>query len=320
MAADLKRYVDLQVNGYVGIDFNDPTTSVAQLHSAADAMRRDGVVAALPTVITGSAEAMTTCIRNLVHAIEQRPETADVFRGIHVEGPFLSPAEGYIGAHPRQHAKFQDLRLLEDLCRAGGPWIRMVTLAPEVDPGGKMVRFCRERNIIVAAGHTNASLDQLECAIESGLSLFTHLGNGCPRVMDRHDNIIFRALRLRERLRFTVIADGFHIPRLLFENLLDWIPTDRLAVVSDAISAAGLGPGVYQLAGRSVTIGPDRACRDASGEHFVGSASRMCDADDWLRDTLGLPARRRRQLLFAVAAAWMGWPVDSDSTMPLARR
>ncbi len=250
---------------------------------------------------------MAACIRNLVRAIEERPATGNIFRGIHVEGPFLSPRDGYIGAHPKQHARFQDLRLLEGLCECGGKWIRLVTLAPEVDPGGRMVRFCVDRGIVVAAGHTDASLDELIAAIDAGATIFTHLGNGCPRLMDRHDNIIFRALRLRDRLRFTVIADGFHIPRLLFENLLDWIPPDRMAVVSDAISAAGLGPGTYRLAGRRVTIGPDRACRDATGEHFVGSASRMCDADAWLRDTLGLATQRRRQLLFSVASDWMGW-------------
>jgi N-acetylglucosamine-6-phosphate deacetylase len=159
--------------------------------------------------------------------------------------------------------------------------------------------MCAEREIIVAAGHTNASLTQLEGCIEAGLALFTHLGNGCPRLMDRHDNIIYRALRFRDQLTYSLIADGFHVPQVLFENLLDWVPIANLLVVSDAISAAGLGPGTYQLGERTVTIGADKAARDPSGEHFVGAASSMHDADHWLTHTLQLDAATRNKLLHA---------------------
>jgi N-acetylglucosamine-6-phosphate deacetylase len=290
-------YVDLQVNGYKGIDFNDPDTGPAQILSAAEAMIADGVTTAMPTVITGSLEAMCRCITNLRAAIENNASIASIFCGIHLEGPFLSPMPGYIGAHPVQHARACDTQALEQLLDCSGHWVKLVTLAPEVDVHAELTKICRDRKIIVAAGHTDASLGQLEKCVDAGLSLFTHLGNGCPRLMDRHDNIIYRALRLRDRLRYSLIADGFHIPQLLFEHLLDWIPLDNLLVVSDAISAAGLGPGVYQLGGRQVNIGPDKAARDASGEHFVGAASSMRDADQWLTETLRLNLQDRRRLL-----------------------
>ena len=97
-------YADLQVNGYVGVDFNDPTTSVEEVIKAAVAMREHGVVCALPTVITAGVDAMCQCIGTIVAAIEQDEDSASVFRGIHIEGPFLSPVEGFIGAHPVEHA------------------------------------------------------------------------------------------------------------------------------------------------------------------------------------------------------------------------
>ena len=290
-------YVDLQVNGYVGVDFNDPRTSQAELLKAAVALRNDGVQSALPTVITGPIESMETCIGNLVRTIHEHQAAAEVFAGIHIEGPFLSRVPGFIGAHPVQDAKDQDLKLLDRLCRAGGNLVRLVTLAPEVDEQARMTRHCVERGMRVAAGHTDATLEQLECCLDAGLSLFTHLGNGCPMLLDRHDNIMMRALRLSDRLHYSLIADGFHIPEILFSNLLEWVDIDRLMVVSDAISAAGLGPGVYRLGAREVRIGSDKAARDASGEHFVGAASTMRDADYWLAHSLQLPVAVRRKLL-----------------------
>lgn len=289
-------YVDLQINGYMGIDFNDPTVKVAQIVLAATRMREHGVRAALPTIITGDLDVMCRCITNVVNAVREDEIAASVFQGIHIEGPFLSRQAGYIGAHPAEHARDQDLKVLEQLLAAGSELTRIVTLAPEVDEGGAMTALCRDRGVVVAAGHTDASLEQLECCIDAGLSLFTHLGNGCPRMMDRHDNIIYRGLAFRDRLNYSLIADGFHIPPLLFQLLLDWIPRERLIVVSDAISAAGLGPGTYQLGNRVVRVGVDKCARDASGEHFVGAASTMGDADAWL-ELLGLQPSERWSLL-----------------------
>lgn len=301
----ISEYVDIQVNGYVGVDFNDPSTSVAAIQQAAEAMQAEGVAVALPTVITASLESMVTCIGNVRRAIESRPSVAAIFRGIHVEGPFLSPEPGYIGAHPIRHASAQDLHKLDSICEAGGGFVRLLTLAPEIDAGGRLTQHCTDRGIVVAAGHTDANLDQLDECIAAGLRLFTHLGNGCPRLMDRHDNIIYRALRRSASLNFSLIADGFHVPKLLFENLLNWIPLERLAVVSDAISAAGLGPGTFQLGERTVTIGVDGAARDPSGEHFVGSASSMRDADGWLANELHLSPEQRKQLLQTNAYDWL---------------
>ena len=299
-------YVDLQVNGYAGVDFNDPAVTREHLRSAAQAMADDGVVAALPTVITGPRESMCLCIARIASAIRECDVVARVFRGIHVEGPFLSTTAGFIGAHPVENASPQDLQLLEQLLEAGEDQIRLVTLAPEIDAGGAMTRLCAERGIRVAAGHTDAHIDQLACCIESGLSLFTHLGNGCPNLLHRHDNIIFRVLLMADRLHISVIADGFHIPEALFRLYLRVIPREHFLVVSDAISAAGLGPGTYQLGARSVKIGEDRAARDPSGEHFVGSASRMRDADRWLEETIQLDPMHRFDLLANNPARFLG--------------
>jgi len=290
-------YIDLQINGFLGIDFNCPHSTVEQLMHAAVALEQLGVRAALPTIITGDLDSMCACLSNIVRAMRNDEVAGRVFRGIHIEGPFISPLPGYIGAHPAQHARATSLEVLGRLLDAADGHARLLTLAPEIDVDGSLTRECIQRGCRVAAGHTDASLRDLERCVQAGLSLFTHLGNGCPRLLDRHDNIIYRALRLSEQLRYTLIADGCHVPELLFRNLLDWIDHERLCVVSDAISAAGLGPGTYGIGHRKVTVGDDRVAWDAEEGHFVGSANSMRDADRWLGDCLGLDLKSRQQLL-----------------------
>lgn len=291
------QYVDLQVNGYVGVDFNDPTTSPADIEQSAIAMRHSGVAKALPTVITRAPEVMEQCLRNLRQATVQYPTAAEVFVGFHVEGPFLSGKPGYVGAHPKQHVVAASIDLMQRFERAAEGMVRLVTLAPEVTGAVEVTRYCVDQGILVAAGHTDASIGELEKAVDSGLKLFTHLCNACPPLMDRHDNIIYRALNLADRLHYSLIADSFHVPKTLFQNLLNWVPIERLLVVSDAISAAGLGAGEFQLGEKTVLIGEDGAARDSSGEHFVGSATSMQGADDWLATELELSTDERRQLL-----------------------
>ncbi len=299
-------YFDFQVNGYIGVDFNDPSLTVDDVNRAALAMQQDGVRFAFPTVITASEDVMGRCIDVIVKAIAQFETTAQVFRGIHVEGPFISAEPGFVGAHPKRFAGQADLGLMARLLDRGQGIIRLVTLAPEVDRGGVLTRRCVSEGVAVAAGHTDASLRELDICLDQGLSMFTHLGNGCPRLLDRHDNIILRALARRNALRISLIADGHHIPAMLFRHLLEIIPPENVAVVSDAICAAGLGPGTYQLGERSVYVGEDLAARDESREHFVGSASRMVEAEVWLSDCLGVAEPTRRDLLSANGLRWFG--------------
>ena len=139
----------------------------------------------------------------------------------------------------------------------------------------KVVRHLARQKILVSAGHCNPSLDQLHAAIDAGLSMFTHLGNGCPPLLHRHDNIIQRVLSLRERLTICFIADGVHIPPMALKNYLRLAGIERAVVVTDAISAARLGPGRYTIGSQSVEIGEDLVARSADGSYFVGSTATM---------------------------------------------
>ncbi|MFO1064202.1 MAG: hypothetical protein U0892_10090 [Pirellulales bacterium] len=114
-------YVDLQVNGFMGIDFNDPATSVADIARSAELMKADGVETALPTVITGPLGDMSRCLANIRNAVDEFPIAREVFVGIHVEGPFISSVKGYVGAHPIDAVRVDDLEAAPNACcRLGG--------------------------------------------------------------------------------------------------------------------------------------------------------------------------------------------------------
>jgi len=268
-------YFDLQVNGYGGVDFNQDDLSAEQLHAACLKLRDDGVDGILATFITEKLDTMCHRIARLVTLRERDSVAREIITGIHVEGPFISPVTGYVGAHPKDAVMPATPESAACLVDAGRGLVRLVTLAPECDAGFSSIRFLTKQNVRIAAGHTDASIDQLRGAIDAGLTLFTHLGNGCPMQMHRHDNIIQRALRLRDQLTICFIADGVHVPFVALRNYIDLIGIERVVIVTDAVAPAGMGPGRYRVSRWDLLIGEDMVARSPDGSHFVGSAITM---------------------------------------------
>jgi N-acetylglucosamine-6-phosphate deacetylase len=281
-------YVDLQVNGYAGVDFNHDGLSEIELHSACQRLQEDGVAGFLATIVTDELPRMAARLARLATLRQRDPLVRDVLWGVHIEGPFLNATPGFVGAHPPEATRPADVDAMKRLLDAAAGLTRLVTLAPERDPGLKLVRSLADRKILVAAGHTDATIDQLRAAIDAGLSMFTHVGNGCPLLLHRHDNIIQRALSLRDRLTLSFIADGVHIPPLALQNYLRLVGTERTVVVTDAISAARLKPGRYSIGSREVLVGEDMVARSADGSHFVGSTATMPQMAALLRNAVGL--------------------------------
>ena len=281
-------YFDLQVNGYGGIDFNSDGLTPEQLHRACEKLEEDGVAGILATVITAEVDVMCRRLATL-HALRDRdPLAAQIIAGFHIEGPFLNETPGFRGAHAAGAIRPADAGVMRRLLDAAAGLTRIVTLAPERDRGFEVTRMLSRQGIAGSAGHTDASLDELKAAIDAGLSMFTHLGNGCPMLLPRHDNIIQRALSLSERLWLTFIADGVHVPWPALKNYLRAASLERCVVVTDAISAAGLGPGRYTLGHWDLLIGPDRVARAPDGSHLIGSAGTMPLARQNLVEHLGL--------------------------------
>jgi N-acetylglucosamine-6-phosphate deacetylase len=289
-------YFDLQVNGYAGIDFNQDDLTAEGLHTACMMMADHGVEQILATIITEHVDTMCKRLANLVRLREKDELARRMIPGLHIEGPFINEIEGYRGAHPVDAIRPADEKNMRQLLDAAGGLARLVTLAPERDAGLHVTRMLAKQGIVISAGHTDASLDHLRGAIDAGLTMFTHVGNGCPMKMHRHDNIIQRVLSLREKLWLCFIADGAHVPFVALGNYLRAAGIERSIVVTDAIAAAGLGPGRYKLGRWDMVIGEDMVARAPDLSHLVGSACPMPQATARLRDQLHLSAETIHQL------------------------
>lgn len=287
---------DLQVNGYAGVDLNGDFT-IDELRAVCQRMQADGVTAFLATVITAPVQRMVRQISRLAEAIGSDDLVAASMVGIHVEGPFLSPMPGYVGAHPVDAILAADIDIAQRLIEAGQGTVKLMTLAPEQDPMGKVTRWLSHQGIVIAGGHSDASLDQLKRTLDAGMKLYTHLGNGCPATLPRHDNIIQRVLSLADRLFISFIADGHHVPRFALRNYLSLVPDDRIIIVTDAISAAGLGPGKYRLSDQWVEVDESGAAWAECRTHFAGCASTMVQMQAVL-DSIHIDASAQQRYLW----------------------
>ncbi len=273
--SEASNFFDLQVNGFAGVDFNRDNLSAGDLHLACQKLEAGGVKGFLATIVTEDVQVMARRLATLARLREEDDLARRLVAGFHIEGPFLNPGPGFRGAHPPDAVRPADLEAMKYLLESAAGLARLVTLAPEQDEGLRVTKMLAEQNIRVAAGHSDASLDELEAAIDAGLSLFTHLGNGCPMLLPRHDNIIQRALSLSERLWLCFIADGAHVALPALKNYIRAASVERCILVTDAIAPAGLGPGHYTLGRWELDIGKDMVARAPDGSHLIGAAITM---------------------------------------------
>ncbi len=270
-------FVDIQVNGYAGISFHGDALTEEQIQLIAAKLREHDTEIILPTITTAPAEDMAMRLRTMRALIEQDAALLKMMPAFHIEGPCLSAEEGYRGAHDPEQIRPATPDLFEPVIdAAGGPQnVAMVTLSPEVDKDLRATRWLVEQGIVVAAGHTNASLEILRDAADAGLSMFTHLGNGCDTEVHRHDNIVNRALSI-DSLRFSVIPDGVHVPFFVIRNWINTVGLDRLMITTDCMFAAACPPGVFKRPdGVELEIGEDRAVRFPGTPYLAGAAITM---------------------------------------------
>ncbi|MBI1373140.1 MAG: N-acetylglucosamine-6-phosphate deacetylase [Phycisphaera sp.] len=309
-------YFDLQVNGYAGVDFNAPQLSVEQVEMACKQLADDHVGGILATIITADLADMTQRVARVARFVQSSEIVRRVVRGVHVEGPFISDTPGFVGAHPVEHvrrATVDDARRLVD---AGEGLVRLMTLAPEHDDGLAVTRHLVGAGVTVSAGHCDPPLAVLRAAAEEGLSMFTHLGNGCAATLDRHDNIIQRALSLSDRLWICLIVDGVHVPWFALNNYLRSATPERCIVVSDAMAAASMGPGSYTLGGMELEVGDDCVARYGDTGYLAGSCITMEASAANLGRRMHLDAATIRRLTWTNPRAAIG--LEDDGVEPFA--
>jgi N-acetylglucosamine-6-phosphate deacetylase len=299
-------YFDLQVNGYGGVDFNKEGLTADELHRACARLEADGVSGFLATIITEQVDLMCGRLATLVALCDKDPLAKRLIAGFHIEGPFINETDGYRGAHPRDAIRPAAVDEMSRLLDAAGGLARLVTLAPERDENLEVTRMLSAQGIVVSAGHCDPTVDQLRAAMDAGVSMFTHLGNGCPMQMHRHDNIVQRVLSLTGKLWLCFIADGAHVPFVALGNYLRLGGDERCLVVSDCTAPAGLGPGRYTLGRWDIVVDEDMVPRAPDRSHLLGSAITMKQSADNLRRFLQLPESTVRRLIYDNPRAALG--------------
>lgn len=265
---------DLQVNGFAGVDFNDEAITPERLDVALEAMRSTGVTGLLPTLITASEGDLRARLAALDAAVASSRLGPCMVPGYHIEGPFLNASEGYRGCHPEQAMRDPDAALYERIGLGLMRPILLVTLAPERPGSVEAIRQLRQRGICVAMAHSAASYPQVRQAVDAGLGISTHLGNGMPRIVHRTENPLLAQLA-EERLVACLIADGHHQSPEALETILRIKGVDGTILVTDAVLAAAAAPGRYLFAGMEIERSPDGVVRRPGQDNLAGSSLQL---------------------------------------------
>ena len=238
--------VDLQVNGFGGVDFL--ATDIDGYRRAGEALAAHGVTAYQPTLITAPPDDTVAALDVLSAAAGDAGPGSPRILGAHLEGPFL--ARERAGAHPVEHLRPPDAAVLERFLGAGP--VTQVTLAPELDGAAALVRRLAGAGVLVSCGHSGADAAQAHATFDAGARTVTHLFNAMGGLTARRPGLAGVALGRRD-VTIQLIADRVHLADDTVR--LAWAAAaDRTVVVSDAIAAAGLGDGTYRLGSAEVTV------------------------------------------------------------------
>jgi N-acetylglucosamine-6-phosphate deacetylase len=266
-------FIDLQVNGFAGVDYNHPRSTMEEIARSLRAQFATGVTRLYPTVITGAPEEMAACLRNLAAAREQLADGAAI-AGFHVEGPHISPEDGPRGAHPRQWVRPPDTSEFDRWQEAADGLIRIVTLSPEWPDAARYIEHIVARGVVASIGHTQADAAQIAEAVAAGATLSTHLGNGAHQMLRRHPNYIWEQLA-DDRLMAGFIVDGIHLGAAFLKAAIRAKGIERAVLVTDASTPAGAAPGRYLLADQPVDLTGDGRVVLAGTDRLAGSALHM---------------------------------------------
>jgi N-acetylglucosamine-6-phosphate deacetylase len=301
-------FLDLQLNGFGGVDFNDPAVTPGAVSGALEKLERTGVTRCLPTLITSSLEDFAACARAIVAS--GHPAVA----GLHMEGPYISPEDGPRGAHPRASVREP---AVDDFARrqdAADGRIRLVTLAPEVPGALPLIEHLVRLGIHVAIGHSGASNDSIADAVSAGATMSTHLGNGCADILPRHPNVLWTQLA-EDRLLAGLIVDGIHLPPEMVKTMVRAKTKERCILVTDAVTCAGCPPGDYRLGPLEVTLSPEGQVWSRTSGTLAGSSLLLPDAVANVCRFAGLSIEEALPLASTHPAAYLG--VEPRGTLEL---
>ena len=265
--------VDLQVNGFHAVDFSGADLTEANFARACRELLHAGTTAFLPTLITSPADIYERNLPLIARVIAGR-EFQERVPGIHLEGPFLSPEDGARGAHNAEWIRKPDVTYLEELIALAEGRVRLLTLAADQDGAEELACCATSHGITVALGHHMADERDLERLVAVGAKALTHLGNGVPALLPRHQNPIWAGLA-NDDLSAMIIADGHHLPASMLKAIIRAKGPERCVVVSDASPLAGLPPGEYDSMGAQVRLETNGKLHNPATGYMAGSSATI---------------------------------------------
>lgn len=276
--------IDIQINGYSSISFSleGANNSLSKSRDLSDddvakvtrGLWSTGVTSYFPTLTTNSHALLLNNISVIAGAIDS-PANLGSIPGIHLEGPYISPVDGYRGAHPSEYVRTPDWNEFLEFYRAAHEKVLLITLAPEVEGAIGFIKKAREKGIVVSLGHHNGTASEIKRAIDNGANLSTHLGNGCANLVHRHQNPVWPQLA-DDRLTISIIADGFHLPPEILQVFYKTKGADKIILTSDITSYAGLPAGKYKIkSGETIEKTPSGNLRFSLTGGLYGSATPL---------------------------------------------
>lgn len=282
-------FVDLQVNGFAGADYNSPQTSLESIGVSVRRMFSTGVARFYPTIITGEPQCMLAALRNLARARSELAEGAAI-EAFHIEGPHISPEDGPRGAHPARWVRPPDIEEFHRWQEAAEGHVRLITLSPEWPGAARYIEQITREGVVASIGHTAAAHPQIQDAVRAGATLCTHLGNAAHASLPRRANYIWDQLA-EDRLAASFIVDGLHLSDEFLRVALRAKGIERSLLITDAAAPALGTPGPYKLGEVEVELlGDDRVVMKG-GERLAGSSLRMDRAISRVIRTAGLSLR-----------------------------
>jgi N-acetylglucosamine-6-phosphate deacetylase len=265
--------VDIQLNGFAGVNFSDPGLEPETAISVMPQVWKSGVTAFCPTLITNSREMFIRNFRVLEKARAADRHFARATPCYHLEGPYLSPGMSR-GIHDPIWMHAPDWDEFQAFQEAAGGHIGIVTIAPEHPGATAFIERACDAGVVVAIGHTDGTPEQIHAAVDAGARLSTHLGNGCAQTIDRHANMFWPQMT-RDELSASIICDTFHLPGDLVKVILRTKGIERTILITDASHLAMLPPGFYSMVGTDLELLPNGKVIKVDGSCLGGSAIRM---------------------------------------------
>ncbi|MEN8113057.1 MAG: N-acetylglucosamine-6-phosphate deacetylase [Actinomycetota bacterium] len=276
--------LDVQVNGYDGIDLNDGAVTPEKVSSLVRALLAEGVTGFCPTFVTAPLADLVAGLRAVAAAMADDPLARHCILGVHLEGPWISPEDGARGAHTKEHVRAATPEELDALTGAGAP-ISIITMAPEVKGVIDVIPEVVARGIVAAIGHSAAEPEDIKAAVAAGATLSTHLGNGLAAALPRHPNLLWSQLAA-DRLWASFIADSHHLDAETLSVMIAAKGLDRSILVSDTVAVGGLAPGVYEThVGGRVELSASGRLALADTAYLAGAARPLIEGVAWLAGT-----------------------------------